>query len=61
MWVYIGTSELKNAYIGEYNTPPSTYQEVEYIQSTGTQLIDTWYLITPNTEVSVDYQFTSAN
>lgn len=40
---------------------PSEYQEVEYIQSSGTQLIDTWYLITPNTEVSVDYQFTNAN
>ena len=40
---------------------PAEYQKVEYIESTWTQLIDTWYLITPNTEVSVDYQFTSAN
>jgi len=53
--------ELKNAYIGEYNTPPSTYQKVEYIESSGTQFIDTGYLITPTTEVSIDYQYTSAN
>lgn len=42
-------------------TLPNTYQKVEYIESTGTQFIDTGYLITPTTEVSVDYQFTNAS
>jgi hypothetical protein len=32
-------TELKNAYIGERN-PFMDYQEVEYIQTTGTQWID---------------------
>lgn len=40
---------------------PSAYQEVEYIESSGTQYIDTWYIITPNTEVSADFQFTSTS
>ena len=40
---------------------PNAYQEVEYIQSSGTQFIDTGYLITPTTEVSVDYQLTNNN
>lgn len=34
--------ELKNAYIGEYARLPSAYQEVEYIESSWTQYIDTW-------------------
>ena len=42
---------LKNAYIGEYDTPPSEYQKVEYIQSTGTQWINTWYNPDNNTNV----------
>lgn len=33
---------------------PDEYQEVEYIQSTGTQYINTNYKITPNTEIIVD-------
>ena len=59
MWVYIGTSELKNAYIGEYNTPPSTYQKVEWIQSSWTQCINTWFNVTKNSKIFVDIQFTS--
>lgn len=35
------------------------YQKVEYIQSSWSQYIDSWYIITPNTEISADYQFTS--
>lgn len=33
---------------------PNEYQEVEYIQSTGTQYINTNYKITPETEIIVD-------
>ena len=38
---------------------PSTYQKVEYIQSSGTQYINTWFITTPNTKVELDFQFTS--
>ena len=45
MSIYVYTSgtenTLKNAYLGA-DTLPSWYQEVEYIQSTGTQGINTW-------------------
>lgn len=35
---------LKNAYIGEYTSRlPTAYQEVEYIENSWTQYIDTWY------------------
>lgn len=70
MGVYLypsGTeTELKNAYIGEYDF--AKYQEVEYIQSTATnpwadnsswQCIDTLYTHNPNTKISVDIQFTT--
>lgn len=43
--------ELKNAYIGEYEFA-TKYQEVEYIQSSGTQYIDTW--IIPKTTTKVE-------
>lgn len=43
-WVVISSKELKNAYIGEYTGRlPSEYQEVEYIESSGTQYIKTWF------------------
>ena len=52
--------KLKRATIWRDNSRlPSEYQEVEYIQGSGTQFIDTGYLITPTTEVSLDYQFTN--
>lgn len=49
--------ELKNAYIGEYDF--AKYQEVEYIQSSWTQYIDTWYTPTTSTEFNVTYQWVS--
>lgn len=48
---------LKNAYIGEYNTPPSEYQEVEYIQSSWTQYINTLYIPSVNTEIKTDIRW----
>ncbi len=39
------------------NSLPSTYRELEYIQSTGTQYIDTGYKTKPNTGIEVTYQF----
>ena len=44
MWVYI------------WNKLPSEYQEVEYIQSSGTQYIDTWLTVSGN--VKADYEYT---
>ena len=37
---------------------PDGYQQVEYIQSTGTQYINTGYKAKPNTQIDVDFQFT---
>lgn len=48
------------------NVLPSTYQQVEYIQSTATnpwttssswQVINTWYTHNPNTKVEIEYQY----
>lgn len=52
MWIYIWTGNpLQNAYIGEYVETPSGYQEVEYIQSSWTQFINTGYVPNNNTKV----------
>ena len=60
MGVYLypsGTeTELKNAYIGEYNTPPSTYQKVEWIQSSWTQYIILWNSFKTSYKVVIDLQ-----
>ena len=44
-----------------YNTPriPSTYQEVEYIESTGTQYIDTGVIPDSNTDIEFTYSYTT--
>ena len=57
MWVYIGTSELKNAYIGEYDF--AKYQEVEYIESTGTQYLVIWNSFSTDYKVEIDVQLTA--
>ena len=60
MWVYLYPSntetELKNAYIGERN-PFMDYQEVEYIQSSGTQYINTGYLPSSTPKIDIDLEF----
>ena len=38
---------------------PNEYKQVEYIESTGTQWIDSGYIANNNTRVVIDYQFTS--
>lgn len=48
-----------NVYV--WNRLPSTYQEVEYIQSSWTQYIDTWYKPNNNTEVSAKFSLVSLN
>ena len=37
---------------------PNGYKELEYIESTGTQYIDTGYMPNPETGIKVDYQYT---
>lgn len=39
---------------------PEEYQEVEYIQSSGTQYIDTGFVPSNNTRVVMDFEFTAA-
>lgn len=41
-----------------YNLP-SEYQQVEYIESTGTQYLDTGFIPNQDTKVIVDYQYTA--
>ena len=43
--------QLRNAYIGEYDF--AKYQEVEYIQSSWTQYINTWFIPTNNTKIEL--------
>lgn len=40
---------------------PNTYQEVEYIQSSGSQYIDTWWYPTWTSEIDIDFQWNSDN
>ena len=40
-------------------TLPAEYTQLDYIQTTGNQYIDTLYYPTPNTSVVADYQFTA--
>ena len=48
-----------NVYIPFTARLPSTYQEVEYIQSSGTQYINTWY--TPSSNTNVDLKISDWN
>lgn len=52
-----------NVYIGTYSRLPSEYQEVEYIQTTWTQFINTWLLAWNNiqTEAKIEVTTTSQN
>ena len=50
--------ELKNAYIGE-KTPFMDYQEVEYIQSSGSQYIDTGWYPTGRSELEFEFEYQS--
>jgi hypothetical protein len=49
-------TELKNAYIGERN-PFMDYQEVEYIETTWTQWIDTWYTYTNPNKIKYELSY----
>ena len=40
---------------------PEGYQQLEYIEGTGTQYLDTGYKPGPNTGIKADYQFTSTS
>lgn len=52
---FIDKIDLVDAYIGK--PWKAEYQEVEYIQSTGTQYIDTWVVGTFSSSIKTDYKF----
>ena len=54
--------EVQNIYIGEYSWRlPIGYKEVEYIQSSWTQYIDTWYTPNKNVKIEMDFAYTSTS
>ena len=53
------TVKISNLVLYEADTLPSGYTKVNYIESAGTQYIDTGYKATPTTGVEIDYQFTT--
>lgn len=53
-WMYIGSQKVRPTW-----KLPSEYQEVEYIQTTGTQWIDTWYSADSNTQTEVKIEVTT--
>ena len=63
MWVYLYPSntetELKNAYIGEYDFVK--YQKVEYIETTWTQWIDTSLFPSNNKQLKTNLFFEVQN
>lgn len=62
MWIKIWNTDISKIKIASGLTPrlPSVYQEVEYIESSWTQYIDTWMAFTNNTTVSLDINITTA-
>lgn len=59
----ITPSKIEVEYVGytlEYNARvPREYKEVEYIESTGTQYIDTGYIANNNTNIIYDFEYLS--
>lgn len=59
-----GNGKASITYLGDLNEEKvfnNNYQKLEYIQSTGTQYIDTGFIATPNTVVDIDFQFTEVS
>ena len=59
-----GNGKASITYLGDLNEEKvfnNNYQRLEYIQSTGTQYIDTGFKATPNTIVDISYQFTEVS
>lgn len=60
----VGNGKASITYLGDLNEEKvfnNNYQKLEYIQSTGTQYIDTGFKATPNTVVDIDFQFTEVS
>lgn len=53
MSIYIWTTKINQS----WSWLPNTYQEVEYIQSSGDQWIDTWYILTSNPKFDINFAF----
>lgn len=61
--LYKGTTQIVKRYKGTqliYSALPSEFQEVEYIESSGTQYIDTNFVPTLNSEIFVKFNYGTA-
>lgn len=62
--IYAGNNEIVKAYQGntviyEKQVAPPYYTPLEYLESTGTQYINSLYTPSLNTKIEIDFQFTS--
>jgi len=58
--IYVGNTEITKAYQGDTIIYKKiSYTEVEYLESTGTQYIDTLFPATINTKIDIDFQYTN--
>ena len=57
------TNQGTGEFIYDYDSTaiPREYKEIEYIESTGTQYIDTGIYLTSNSSVEIDYQITNTS
>ena len=58
-WVDRGSSVYMDGQWYDDDSLPSEYQQVAYLQSSGSQYIDTEYLITENTEYELEHMYTT--
>jgi hypothetical protein len=62
--IYVWSNEVSAVFVGTEKVRPSwrlpsAYQEVEYIQSSGTQYINTWYI--PNNTTKIEWKISNWN
>ena len=57
----IGENEKEYIYIPPTTRLPSSYQKVEYIESTGTQYIDIGYYCSSNTDIRIAFTYINSN
>ena len=58
--IYTGSTPVEKIYAGSTIIYEKvSYTELEYLESTGTQYIDTLFSATINTKIEVDYQYTN--
>ena len=61
--LYKGSTQIVKRYKGTdliFSALPSAYQQVEYIESSSTQYIDTGYYATTTSGINIDYAYTAS-